>query len=381
MLISPTTPLIRDPDQILSETLELSSFVRYALSRWKFIAKACAATALLVGCVSFFLPKKYTATASIVVQPPEGMDSRASLAVSSIYLESLKTYEHYASSDSLFESALTQMNLRSAYAGVPIEVLKGRILEITKPRDTKILEIRATLRDPKKAQQFAFYIAQQTTEMNRRMQAAVVHELTDATGAVVGTARQRVERARQARDAFLQRQPIASLENDLRSAAELKNRVDDNLVDARVELAAYKARTLPQSKDSEGADSLRAVEAQVRTLESESRALQHRITSNVALLEQRKHDEDNLEKELQTAQTQLELENGKINEVLTSAPARGERLEIVDPGVVPEKPSSPNIPLNMAIGLIASICLALLYLAIAFNIARSPEWNERFPRR
>ena len=39
------------------------------------------------------------------------------MAVSPIYLESLKTYEHYAESDSLFQNALDRFGLRRALSG------------------------------------------------------------------------------------------------------------------------------------------------------------------------------------------------------------------------------------------------------------------------
>ena len=48
---------------------------------------------------------QYTATARIVIDPPAGTDLRAAMAVSPIYLESLRTYEQFASSDSLFQKA------------------------------------------------------------------------------------------------------------------------------------------------------------------------------------------------------------------------------------------------------------------------------------
>ena len=46
--------------------------------------------------VSLLLPKRYTATASIVIEPPGGSDVRLSTAVSPVYLESLKTYERFS---------------------------------------------------------------------------------------------------------------------------------------------------------------------------------------------------------------------------------------------------------------------------------------------
>ena len=106
---------------------------------------------------------QYTATARIVIEPPAGADLRAAMAVSPIYLESLKTYEHFAASDSLFQKAVQQFGL----AGRPIESLKRRVLKVQLVRNTRILEISATLPDAKKAQALAQFLAESTVEINR----------------------------------------------------------------------------------------------------------------------------------------------------------------------------------------------------------------------
>ena len=46
---------------------------------------------------------------------------------------------------------------------------------------------------------------------------------------------------------------------------------------------------------------------------------------------------------------------------------RGERLQVIDPGIVPERPSSPNIPLNLAIALLAGLALPILYFTLRAN--------------
>ena len=43
---------------------------------------------------------------------------------------------------------------------------------------------------------------------------------------------------------------------------------------------------------------------------------------------------------------------------------RGERLKIIDPGIVPERPSSPNLPLNVAAALLAGLVLPVLFLTL-----------------
>ena len=77
----------------------------------KFAAIAIGTAVLLTGAISFLLPKQYTATATLVIEPPAGTDPRGATAVSAIYLESLKAYEQFAASDSLFERARQKFHL------------------------------------------------------------------------------------------------------------------------------------------------------------------------------------------------------------------------------------------------------------------------------
>jgi uncharacterized protein involved in exopolysaccharide biosynthesis len=46
---------------------------------------------------------------------------------------------------------------------------------------------------------------------------------------------------------------------------------------------------------------------------------------------------------------------------------RGERLSIIDPGVVPERPSFPNVPLNLAAALLLGLLFPAVYLALEMN--------------
>ena len=76
--------------------------------RWTTPAISCAAAVLLVILFSLVAERKYTATSRIVIEAPAGSDLRAAMAVSPIYLESLKTYELFAASDNLFLQAVEQ---------------------------------------------------------------------------------------------------------------------------------------------------------------------------------------------------------------------------------------------------------------------------------
>ena len=107
---------------------------------------------------------QYTATARVVIEPPAGADLRAAMAVSPIYLESLKTYEQFADQrQPVPEGGAAVRTCRDG----PIESLKRRVLQVQLVRNTRILEISATLPDPQKAQALAKFLAEATVETNR----------------------------------------------------------------------------------------------------------------------------------------------------------------------------------------------------------------------
>src|SRR5581483_10500946 len=256
-----------------SDSVELAAFSRYLYRRRNVTIIASVIGIALAATITVFLPKKYTATASILIESPAGNDPRGATAVSPVYLESLKTYEHFASSDSLFQQALGHLGLRNGNPGVPIEALKRQVLKVLKPRDTKILEISATLGNPVKAQQFAQYIAERAVAMNRSLETTSNRELGGEAQLLVQAARTRLETAKQVRDTYAAHEPIAGLQAELAGATDLKSRVDRDLVDAHVELAAYQARSQPkspekvQTADAPLRDEIAAVQAEIGSLE------------------------------------------------------------------------------------------------------------------
>src|ERR1700683_3778119 len=96
-------------------------------TRWRIVALACVISVALRPAGSLLLPKKYTAVSRIVIEPPAGSDPRASVAVSPIYLESLRTYESFAASDDLFLKAVDRFQLRQGSES--IDRLKKSVLK------------------------------------------------------------------------------------------------------------------------------------------------------------------------------------------------------------------------------------------------------------
>src|SRR5262249_3822717 len=143
----------------MAESFDALRYIGYLRSRWRWIATSVVvALAVAVG-ASLNMTRQYTATTQIVIEPPAGTEARSSPAVSPIYRESLKTYEHFAGGDSLFAKAVDQLHLRTLLGARPIESLKKQVLKVDIVRNTRILEISATLPDPKTALALARYLA------------------------------------------------------------------------------------------------------------------------------------------------------------------------------------------------------------------------------
>ncbi len=152
----------------MEEEFDGAQFAHYVRRRWAVIAISCTVAVALAGGVSLLLPKRYTATASILVEPPAGNDPRGATAVSSVYLESLKTYERFAASDTAIETALRESGLQKKFEGTSIEAIKRSVLKVSRPISTKIVEISATLDDPHDAQKLAQHVAEQSVALNRK---------------------------------------------------------------------------------------------------------------------------------------------------------------------------------------------------------------------
>ena len=91
----------------MAETLDAFRYISYLRLRWQWIAAQLRVAVAIALAVSLLMPREYTATARIVIEPPAGTDVRAAIAVSPIYLESLRTYEHSRRATACFRKRST----------------------------------------------------------------------------------------------------------------------------------------------------------------------------------------------------------------------------------------------------------------------------------
>jgi capsular polysaccharide biosynthesis protein len=258
------------------DTFDRFEYIDYLRRRWRVVAVACGAAAVLSLAASLALPKRYTATASIVIEPPTGNDTRASTGVSQVYLESLRTYERFAASDSLFARAVERFRLHPAGWYTSIESFKQQVLKVSKLQDTKILEISATLPDPGLAQRFVQYLAEETVSMSQSENSAADRELINQAQKEALDAKSRLDVAQKAWAEYTEREPIAALQSQVEASTALQTRLRQQLAEAETDVAEYRER----AKEADGQFAIRqlpGMQARAATLEKESEALARSI--------------------------------------------------------------------------------------------------------
>lgn len=321
--------------------------------RWRIVALTCAVSVALTGTVTLLLPKKYTAIARILIEPPAGNDPRSSTAVSPIYLESLHSYELFASSDSLFLQAVQKFGLRQG--SEPIDTLKKSALKTEMPRNMRILEVQATLADPKTAHALALYIAEETVKLNRAVSREADQELIGEAEKQSEQVRTRLQSVEQTWARSLGEVSVEQLKAELNADEELRATLQRELAES--EVMADRDRVDGYRKQL---DSLRANIASKRKLLADRSVRSEQITSERA-----------------AAQTAMESAATRLQDARSSQGYRGERLLIIDPGIVPERPSSPNLLLNVLIALFAAVMLSLLYLALEVSYTEQRAESNR----
>ena len=110
--------------------------------------------------------------------------------------------------------------------------------------------------------------------------------------------------------------------------------------------------------------------------------LNTQMAESEKLLGERQAHRDRLEANRNANQTALAAVEGRLRDARNERGVRGERLQVIDPGIVPERPSSPNIPLNIVVALLAGLVLPILYFTLRMNFQeRRDAWEPANFRR
>ena len=374
----------------MQDRFEPSLWLAYLRARWRLAALIPGAAAAAGLAISLLAIPLYTARVSLVIEPPVASDPRATISVSPVYLESLRTYEHFATSDELFSRAVEKFGLRREMAQQPVEKLKQKALSVSMPRNTKVLEIEVTLRDARKAHAMARFIAGETVALNRRMNRAGSDDLMAAAGREAAAAEHEYAQAARALQRMRARAPAtAALEAELDRIADRRVEID------RLALSAELSMTDQEEREKELAAAgperafdlellrgrLRSTQARASRLRQEASTLAAEWERRQKLLEQRRGDIEALAAEAETTRNAMERAQQRLRDLRGATDFRSERISLLDPGIVPERPSWPNPAFNVLSGAALGSLTALAWLTVSFALKSQQSGPvRRLPR-
>ena len=350
----------------MAEPVEIFRYIRYLRLRWRWIALSCAVAVTLAGAVTVLMPNQYTATARILIEPPAGADLRSAMAVSPVYLESLKTYEQFAASDSLFQKALNKFGLHYTQ---PIESIKNRVLKVGLVRNTRILEISATMPDARAAQAMAQFVAESTVDLTRTVVTEGDRDLVGGIEQQQLAAEARVKTTEQAWAHVLGSEPVTGLQAEMENEAQLRTDIQKELASTELQIAeaADREKQSPPSEVASIRQETTDARARVAEMRRQIAEIDRRQAERDRTLAQRLVHREQLDAERKTRQAELAAAETRLREARGDAGYRGERMKIIDPGIVPQRPSSPNLLLNLLAALLLGLVLPVLYLAVEMN--------------
>jgi succinoglycan biosynthesis transport protein ExoP len=350
----------------------------------KFAAIAIGTAVLLTGAISFLLPKQYTATATLVIEPPAGTDPRGATAVSAIYLESLKAYEQFAASDSLFERARQKFHLEEGPGSAATEALRKRVLRVVKLPDTKVLQIKATLPDARQSQALVQFLAEETVALNRSVENQSEHEALTEVRKQVQEAGAKLSQTRGEYNAAVAEGAESVLGDEVRNLSDLKGRLNEQLANAATSLAELSARADAQTKGFAAGDSRENLQQDIAGARARSSALSAQmatvsrdLTQKAAALAAVQARADQSADQLRAANTAFEVMSRRANELAGSNGQRTEQLRIIDSGIVPQQPSFPNVSLFTAMALLFSALLSLAWLSLRYGLEQQRVRSAR----
>lgn len=364
----------------MPEPVSAYQFLQHLAARWRVPVIACATAAVLAFAGSKLMTKEYVATARILIEPPGTSDPRSALVVTPVYMDSLRTYILFASSDELFKEAVETLGIRDPEDPKPLSRLKETILEVEIPRNTKVLEIRVTLTDPEKAHILAGYLAEATVRLNQELNAASDEARTAAPRRARDHAARRVRDAEKQLRLFARKEPVAGLEQELYALVltrgilryELLGSEDQQSepVETRSGSGGGETEGTKDRRDAPGTGKLKSRTAHLREQVSQ---LDEEIEHIQVTLAQRGAQTSALEAERSAAWSIQEDSEARLLRERSMQSARGERLQIMDRGVVPERPSYPRVGLNVIVATGLALVLSLLYLTLQFSFLQQKE--------
>jgi chromosome segregation ATPase len=252
-----------------------------------------------------------------------------------------------------------------------VEGLKQKILRVTKVKDSKVLQIHATLPDAQKAMEVAQFIADEVLKLSHRAGAGVDQGMREGAERRLKEWQARRQQTLDGYSAFQARTPVEATQSEVDSLQELLARILRDGMSADADAEDYAAREKANTRTADDMKALHeeaaAARARATVLRKQIAETQSSLAAKSGELAKRMAKRKELEEEIDAAKAGVDAEERHTRELQDAAGGRGEVLTIIDPGILPQRPSSPNIGLNAIAAVLSTAIVALLYLAFAFG--------------
>jgi uncharacterized protein involved in exopolysaccharide biosynthesis len=238
------------------------------------------------------------------------------------------------------------------------------------------LDVSITLADAKKALAVAQYIAEETIKLNRMTNRAGDDELIAEASKSASVAAKRLDDAEAARIRLQRQEPtLDALKTQVDQLRSLRDEVDRLMLSAELTSAEQEAR---QNSAGPGPDEatakLLSARGRVAQLRRQAADLDRQIAAKQQALSARTAESERLDAEYDLAWSEHDQFEKRLRELQGAIGYRGERLSLIDPGVVPERPSSPNIPLNLLAAAALGLILSAFWVTVEFSFrSQRPE--------
>ncbi|HZU24844.1 MAG TPA: hypothetical protein VFA04_04940 [Bryobacteraceae bacterium] len=350
-------------------------------ARWRFLAAVIGATAILVFAVSELLPRRYTAVTTVIIDPPAASDARTGSMLNPAYLDSLRTFEHFFTSDALFQDAAQRFHLDTR--NQDIDRVRARVLKVKQQHETRILEVSVTLGDPETAWKLAQFITQRSIAESREHAISVDRDSMSNLSAEVDKARAEMERAEADWREATQNDTPESIQAALDSEVSLESDIRTHQNEAAADREEWQVRAREGQVTDRAYAQVQARAAEARRddyakqraqLDAEITADRRRLAEKTARLALASARLDMTRKAFESAQTRL-------RDFDAIAGMRSERMRMIDPGVIPRRPSFPNVPLNTLAGIILAACLGIGWVVLRADETRPQPAMVRAAKR
>jgi uncharacterized protein involved in exopolysaccharide biosynthesis len=342
----------------------------YVLSRWRFLAVVVAGAGVVTFAVSELLPRRYTAISTVLIDPPGTNDPRAAMVVNPTYLDSLRTFERFFTSDTLFQQAAQRFHLDAGNGG--ITALRNSVLKVAVQHDTRVLEVSATLPNPKDALALVQYITDQSINASHEEALAADRDTVRNVTEEFEHARVRFEKARAEWELAARQGTPETLQGEVTADIALQSEFSRLRVQAEAEAAEWRIRARDGDAQDRQSSTVLTNAASARASEygKRERELAEEVSTKRKLLAEVGERHVVATSEFDAARKAYEVALGRVRDFSALNGLRSEHMRVIDPGVEPRQPSSPRVLLNTIAASLLAVCFAVAWLNLMAGTPR-----------